>query len=83
MSPLRRARQERALSIYEVAQRVGVSAATISRVERRLQCPSITTASRLAALLNLTLEQILLPEQVDSIAPRIRQGDRSDEEVLS
>lgn len=82
MSPLRKARLDRALSIYEVAQRVGVSAASISRMERRLQCPSVTTASRLATLLNLTLEQILLPERDDSMAPRLGQGNPPDKKVL-
>lgn len=80
MSPLRKARLERRLSIYEVAQTVGVSAASISRMERRLQCPSVTTASRLAALLDLSLEQVLLPEQKDLIALQISQGKHTDEE---
>jgi DNA-binding XRE family transcriptional regulator len=66
MSPLRKARLARDLSIYDLANTVGVSAASISRMERRLQCPSVTTAAKLAALLGLTLEQILLPEPVET-----------------
>ncbi|MDP2433844.1 MAG: helix-turn-helix transcriptional regulator [Pseudomonadota bacterium] len=66
MSPLRKARRERELSIYEVADMVGVSAASISRMERRLQCPSVATAAKLGSLLGLTLEQILLPEPPES-----------------
>ena len=65
MSPLRKARLTRGLSIYEMAQQMGVSAASISRMERRLQCPSIATAARLASFLGLTLEQIMLPEPGD------------------
>lgn len=66
MSPLRKARQERELSIYEIADMVGVSAASISRMERRLQCPSVATAAKLSSLLGLTLEQVFLPERSDS-----------------
>lgn len=62
MSPLRKARIERGLSIYEVADAVGISAASISRLERRVQSTSPTTAAKLAVLLDLTLAQVLLPE---------------------
>ncbi len=65
MSPLRKARLARGLSIYELAQKVDMSAASISRMERSLQCPSIATAAKLATLLGLTLEQIMLPEPGD------------------
>jgi transcriptional regulator with XRE-family HTH domain len=63
MSPIRKARLERELTIYDMAERAGVSAASISRMERRLQCPSVVTAVKLAGLLGLTLEQVLLPDQ--------------------
>jgi len=62
MSPLRKARLERGWSIYELADAVGISAASISRLERRIQSTSPTTAAKLAALLGLTLAQVLLPE---------------------
>lgn len=62
MSPLRKARMERGMSIYQLAEAVGVSAASISRLERRLQSTSPATAARIAVLLGLSLEQILLPE---------------------
>lgn len=75
MSPLRKARLERELSIYQLADSVGVSAASISRMERQLQCPSVATAAKLASLLGLTLEQVLLPE-AGSPAPSGR-GSRS------
>lgn len=65
MSPLKKARLARDLTIYELADRVEVSAASISRMERRLQCPSVATAARLSSLLGLTLEQILLPEPAE------------------
>ncbi len=65
MSPLKKARLAREMSIYQLADHVGVSAASISRMERRLQCPSVATAAKLSSLLGLTLEQILLPEAAD------------------
>ena len=65
MSPLKKARLARDLTIYELADQVAVSAASISRMERRLQCPSVATAARLSSLLGLTLEQILLPEPAE------------------
>lgn len=73
MSPLRKARLERGLSIYDLADAVGISAASISRLERRIQSTSATTAAKLAALLGLSLAQVLLPEvheeQADQAGP--------------
>lgn len=63
MSPMRKARLERGLSIYELADVVGMSAASISRLERRIQSTSAETAAKLAALLGLSLAQVLLPEE--------------------
>lgn len=62
MSPLRKARLERGLSIYDLAEEVGMSAASISRLERRIQSTSAATAAKLATLLGLSLAQVLLPE---------------------
>ncbi len=67
MSPLRQARLAKGLTTYDLAKEVGVSAASISRMERQLQYPSIATAARLASFLDLTLEQILMPGAVDTL----------------
>lgn len=70
MSPMRKARLERGLSIYDLADAVGMSAASISRLERRIQSTSAATAAKLAALLGLSLAQVLLPEaNEESTAP--------------
>lgn len=75
MSPLRKARLKRELSIYELAAAVGISAASISRLERGMQSTSATTAARLAALLDLSLAQVLLPEaNEDDAAPAEKKG---------
>ncbi len=67
MSPLRKARLERGLSIYDLADAVGMSAASISRLERRIQSTSPATAAKLAALLGLTLAQVLLPDPNETV----------------
>lgn len=75
MSPLRKARLARGLSIYELAAAVGMSAASISRLERRMQSTSASTAAKLAALLDLSLAQVLLPEvDEDAAAPAEKKG---------
>lgn len=68
MSPLRKARLARGLSIYQLAAAVGMSAASISRLERRMQSTSATTAAKLAAMLDLSLAQVLLPEANENTA---------------
>lgn len=74
MSPLRKARLQRGLSIYELAEAVGMSAASISRLERRIQSTSPTTAAKLAALLDLSLAQILLPDASEENASTDQEG---------
>lgn len=74
MSPLRKARLQRGLSIYDLAEAVGMSAASISRLERRVQSTSPTTAAKLAALLDLSLAQILLPDASEESATSDGEG---------
>ncbi len=81
MSPLRKARLERGWSIYELADAVGMSAASISRLERRIQSTSPTTAAKLAALLGLTLAQVLLPESNEQIPRQVGEDSSADGEV--
>jgi len=45
-----------------------MSAASISRLERRVQSTSASTAAKLAALLDLSLAQVLLPEESEEQA---------------
>lgn len=78
MSPLRKARLERGMSIYELADAVGMSASSISRLERNVQSTSPTTAAKLAALLGLTLAQVLLPESNESASPAHAKGGDAD-----
>lgn len=81
MSPLRKARLERGWSIYELADAVGMSAASISRLERRIQSTSPTTAAKLAALLGLTLAQVLLPESSEQNMAQPGENVTADTEV--
>lgn len=82
MSPLRKARLERGWSIYELADAVGISAASISRLERRVQSTSPTTAAKLAALLGLTLAQVLLPESNEQNVVQVGEGVSADGKVM-
>ena len=67
------------MSIYDLADAVGISAASISRLERRIQSTSATTAAKLAALLGLTLAQVLLPDSNEQVPPLT--GEDADNEV--
>ncbi|MBU1666195.1 MAG: helix-turn-helix transcriptional regulator [Gammaproteobacteria bacterium] len=82
MSPLRKARLERGWSIYELADAVGISAASISRLERRVQSTSPATAAKLAALLGLTLAQVLLPESNEQNVAQNGEGVGADSKVM-
>ncbi len=82
MSPLRKARLERGWSIYELADAVDISAASISRLERRVQSTSPTTAAKLAALLGLTLAQVLLPESNEQNVFQAGEGVGADSKVM-
>jgi len=82
MSPLRKARLERGWSIYELADAVDISAASISRLERRVQSTSPTTAAKLAALLGLTLAQVLLPESNEQNVFQAGEGVGADGKVM-
>lgn len=82
MSPLRKARLARGLSIYELADAVGISAASISRLERGIQSTSPATAARLAELFGLTLAQVLLPESNEAAPSPPVRGDGADGGLL-
>ena len=63
MTPARKARKALGLTIYDIGEKAGVSAATVSRIEREKQESTPETAARLAKVLNITEEQILYPER--------------------
>lgn len=54
---LKKLREERTLSQEELAMKAGVSAMTVSKVERGVHLPSNRTRRKLAAVLGMTLEE--------------------------
>jgi len=58
MNRLREAREAKGWTQAELAARVGVSRKTINTVENRVFTPSATLAIKLAAALELSVEQL-------------------------
>lgn len=68
MTPLRKARIKKGLTIYQVARKAGVTASIVSRIERGYSSSS-RMAERLArAVGNITEEQILYPNRFNEDA---------------
>lgn len=63
MTPAKKARKALGMTIYEVADKVDISAASVSRIEREKQTATTENASALAGVLGITEEQILYPER--------------------
>ncbi len=62
LSPLRKARLLRELSIYDVHQKTGVDTAKISLIERGYKIPSEAEKKRLAKALKTRVEEVF-PEE--------------------
>ena len=67
------------LSLRDLAERSGVSAPMLSQVERGETSPTLVTAERIAAGLDLTLSQLLRLDE-DGHVVVIRGGDRRSRE---
>src|SRR2546421_1608064 len=72
---LRRARQERELSIRELAGKAGVSATYISSIERGFGAPSIAVLHKLTAALGLTVATLVEPRPPTSTLVRAGQAN--------
>ena len=66
---LRATRQERGLSLRELAERLGVSPSLISQVETGRARPSVSTLYAIASELNVSLDELLFPD-ADLSRPR-------------
>lgn len=64
---LRNARLERGLSLREMARRVGVSPSFVSQVELGKTKPSLGTLYGFLSELDLSLDELMLPGQSDSV----------------
>jgi transcriptional regulator with XRE-family HTH domain len=72
---VRALREAMGLSLRDLAQRSGVSAPMLSQVERGETSPTLVTAKRIAAGLDLTLSQLLRLDELEHVVV-IRAGDR-------
>ena len=75
---IRALRQERGLSVRQLAAEVGVSAATISQVERDINDPSLNTLRRIARALDTPIFDLFTVPGAS--APRVI---RRDERILA
>ena len=66
-------REAMALSLRDLAERSGVSAATLSQVERGESSPTLTVAARIAEGLELSLSQLLRLDETGHVVV-VRQG---------
>ena len=74
---VRRLRLQKGLSLQQLAERSGVSAAAIHKVERNGMVPTITTLIKLAASLNRPVSYFVGEEtEVDSVVALVRKADR-------
>jgi transcriptional regulator with XRE-family HTH domain len=74
---IRELRQQKGLSLQQLAQRSGVSAAAIHKIERNGMVPTITTLMKLAGALNRSVAYLIEEqEQEDRPAMLIRAADR-------
>jgi transcriptional regulator with XRE-family HTH domain len=72
---VRALRDAMGLSLRDLAQRTGVSAPMLSQVERGETSPTLATATRIAAGLELTLSQLLRLDEADGVTV-VRRGER-------
>lgn len=63
-SNIKEIRKRRGLSLSELSERTGISKSYISNIERNLhQNPSIQILNKIALILNVELEELLIPEE--------------------
>jgi transcriptional regulator with XRE-family HTH domain len=72
---VRALREAMDLSLRDLAERSGVSAQLLSQVERGESSPTLVTAGRIAAGLELTLSQLLRLDEGDGVVV-VRAGER-------
>ncbi|MBI2237955.1 MAG: cupin domain-containing protein [Actinobacteria bacterium] len=73
---VRQLRQQKNLSLHQLAERSGVSAAAIHKIERNGMVPTIATLMKLAGALNRSVGYFVEEEQEDRPAVLIRARDR-------
>ncbi len=73
---VRQLRQQKNLSLQQLAERSGVSAAAIHKIERNGMVPTIATLMKLAGALNRSVGYFVEEDEEDRPAVLIRAGER-------
>ncbi len=69
-------RQQRALTLDELAASCGLTKSFLSKIERGLSVPSISTAMKLAASFDMSVGQLLGESEYDDSISVVRRADR-------
>jgi transcriptional regulator with XRE-family HTH domain len=69
-------RRQQAISLEDLAQKSGLAKSFLSKLERGLSVPSISTAMALAESFDLTVGQLMGEQQYDDAICVVRKGDR-------
>ena len=69
-------RRQRRISLEELAQKSGLTKSFLSKLERGLSVPSISTAMALAKAFGLTVGQLMGEQEYDDAICVVRKGDR-------
>jgi transcriptional regulator with XRE-family HTH domain len=69
-------RRQRGISLEELAQKSGLTKSFLSKLERGLSVPSISTAMALAKAFGLTVGQLVGEQEYDGAICVVRKGDR-------
>jgi transcriptional regulator with XRE-family HTH domain len=69
-------RRQQSLSLEDLAQKSGLTKSFLSKLERGLSVPSISTAMALAASFDLTVGQLMGEQQYDDAICVVRKGER-------
>jgi mannose-6-phosphate isomerase-like protein (cupin superfamily) len=64
------------MTLYQLAERSGLTKSFVSKIERGLSVPSISTAMKLAESFLMTVGQLLGEEQYDDAVCVVRKGQR-------
>ncbi len=67
---VKRKREDEKLSLRDVAQKINVSASTLSRIENGIGTPDSATLARLAAWLGIPLERLMRGSLMESVVGR-------------
>jgi len=69
-------RRQQSFSLEDLAQKSGLTKSFLSKIERGLSVPSISTAMALAQSLGLTVGQLMGEQQYDDAICVVRKGER-------